>query len=812
MAASRTTPTWVEARVRVRPARSPVAWACDQTLTFNRTFVRMLVRHADALFVVGLALLTILAEWPLLHGRVIAGLDSLTQFYPWYELVGEMLRAGRLPGWNPYSLAGAPLAGNPLSGWTYLPAMLAFTTLPLGAAAVAYQLMHVLLATLATYTLARVLGLRGAGAAAAAIAYGQSGLITSEAACCFAFASVGAWLPVLLLGSELAMRSRGWDWRIRGWALAALALSQILASWLGQGSYYALLAFGGFVLFRVVVRTLRGSDERANRVHRLVRTLGQLALHGTVPVVLGVGLAAAGVLPRTEFNLLSSLAGGYGEADQRVGGWSIAEWSALIQPGYWYVGLSIVGLALAALWLARRTPLTWYLLAFGATILVLAMPGPTPLHDLFGLLPGFARLHPHLPDRIVTVMLLVPALLAGLALDRLTRHRVMQGRRFGWLIAALCIGVVFADLRLAREQTFANYGEAEGVHRLMPVDLDGYYTPLPSARFLQAQFLDRGPFRYIGYGPVASGLAYTQRYSEPSALRIGVNNRAVSDRLLDVQGYDAIHLARFDAYLRTANGRGQNYHNADVFGPGLRSPLLDLLAVQYVVTPVGSDAAGVGTPLADARFTPVFDDGQTRVLRNGSALPWAWVVHEARAATAPEALDLLDRGIVDPHRTVLLEPPLRSPLDLGTLLELVTGASSFVQDKPTALATSGSAHADGPDAVDVLTFEADRLLLHTQTDADGVLVLSEVAYPGWVATIDGSRVPVFVANGLFRAVSLPAGQHQVELRFASPTLWGGLVISLLTGLLLVCGCLVPLAVGRAFRHKTRRADPEELRA
>src|SRR6185436_5838266 len=100
---------------------------------------RLLTRNREAAAIVGLLALTVVAEWPLLRGRVVAGLDSLTQFYPWYELVGSTLRAGQLPGWNPYSMAGGPLAGNPLSGWTYLPAMLAFTALPFGAAVVAYQ-------------------------------------------------------------------------------------------------------------------------------------------------------------------------------------------------------------------------------------------------------------------------------------------------------------------------------------------------------------------------------------------------------------------------------------------------------------------------------------------------------------------------------------------------------------------------------------------------------------------------------------------------------------------------------------------------
>ena len=275
-------------------------------------------------------------------------------------------------------------------------------------------------------------------------------------------------------------------------------------------------------------------------------------------------------------------------------------------------------------------------------------------------------------------------------------------------------------------------------------------------------------------------------------MRLGVNNRAVSDRLYDVQGYDAVHVARFDQLLQVANGRDQNYHNADLFAPGLRSPLLDLLAARYVVTPSGSDTVADGTPLDESRFTTVYDDGQTRVLRNERALPWAWVVHEARAASRAEAFDLLDRGEIDPRRTVLLEPPSRSPLSPDRLTALLTGAQDAGQGDrrdSTVIGLTGAADP-GPGAGDVATvvaYEADLLIVRTQTADDGVLVLSEVAYPGWVATVDGTPAPIYVANGLLRAVPLPAGAHLVELRFESPTLRIGVAVSLATAALLV-GC------------------------
>ena len=56
-----------------------------------------------------------------------------------------------------------------------------------------------------------------------------------------------------MLGAELAIRSCRWRDRGLWWGVSGLGLSQILASWLGQGSYYALLALGGYVAYRTIL-------------------------------------------------------------------------------------------------------------------------------------------------------------------------------------------------------------------------------------------------------------------------------------------------------------------------------------------------------------------------------------------------------------------------------------------------------------------------------------------------------------------------------------------------------------------------------
>jgi len=61
----------------------------------------------------------------------------------------------------------------------------------------------------------------------------------------------------------------------------------------------------------------------------------------------------------------------------------------------------------------------------------------------------------------------------------------------------------------------------------------------------------------------------------------------------------------------------------------------------------------------------------------------------------------------------------------------------------------------------------------------GVLVFSEVAYPGWKAFVDGKRVPLQTAHGILRAVPIPAGEHTVELRFRPWDLALGLLLGVL---------------------------------
>ena len=701
---------------------------------------------------------TLVAVWGLVGNGIVVGKDTITQYYPWYSYLGERLRSWDIPAWNPYQFSGAPFAADPLSGWTYLPAMILFTILPLSAAAAGYLFVHLLLAGLFTYALARTLHINVAGSMLAAVAYEFNGFIYWRNVCCSPYVGVITWLPLAILGAELAIRSPRWLDRGLWWGVGGLAVSQILAAWPGQGSYYALLALGGYVAYRTLLfppENVRGIRGRALA----------LLLHGGGVLLFGFGLAAAGIFPRLEYLSLSSLSDGYANIEgvrAAWGGWTLEDWRRLLVPGLVYPGLSTLALALAAPLLARTRHATPYFVVLVLCTLILAGKEVTPLHSvLYQLLPGFEWIHPHGPARIKVILYLGFALLAGAALSRLGERRIdartlvalpiltslllvafglsggvqglfstelgttipaasllalvganvcvviyavsSRGRR---VAAFVLILVVFVDLFAAGRTTIAGYETADLGKELVKIDLTRYFEPTGAARFLRSE-TDDTPARYFGFGPHSHGerrsFRYNNWFAEKDTTALLASNLGTPSGLQNIQGYNAVHIARYDEYIQALNGRSQGYHNTDVIPQGLDSPLLDLLNVRYIIVPTDEQPdQSVLRELKDTHPT-VYSDDQVDVLENRDALPRAWIVHSAKRVPRSETLKLLSSGEVNPRHTALLEhapPNLSSPADASE------------------------------DRALVKTYKADRISLQTSTGAPGLLVLSEAVLPG----------------------------------------------------------------------------------
>jgi hypothetical protein len=499
------------------------------------------------------------------------------------------------------------------------------------------------------------------------------------------------------------------------------------------------------------------ASRRGDLGSRLVR----LAVNGSGALVFGVGLAAAGLLPRLEYNLVSNLPGGYPDADVSLRVTSLSDWGViggwdrlLLQPGFEYVGWPVLILVLVAPVLAWRHSHVLYFAALGVAVLILARAEPTPLHAALSALPGFERIHARSPERALIVFYLAPALLSAATVTYFRRWRII-----GESIGVLVLAVVVIDLHNAWTAEASASLAGRGDYEFTRVDLGEYFAPTPAARYLLSN-VGGEPFRYFGYaGDVFGGpMPYTLRWADPSIAALEVNNRALLTGLDDIQGYNPVHVARYDAFIAAVNGRAQNYHHADIFESGLDSPLLDLLNVRYILMPA-SLASDEIAPTFQRTLNRVYVDDRVQILENPSALARAWIVHASHQVAPEESAQALVSHDLDLRRVAIVEeppPPLGQPAD--------------------AL----------DESVQVLSYASDHIELRAFAAAPGLLVVSEVYYPAWRAYVDGQPERIYAVDRALRGVALAPGEHVVEMRYESPALVAGLTISAMSAALLVC--------------------------
>jgi len=108
-----------------------------------------------------------------------------------------------------------------------------------------------------------------------------------------------------------------------------------------------------------------------------------------------------------------------------------------------------------------------------------------------------------------------------------------------------------------------------------------------------------------------------------------------------------------------------------------------------------------------------------------------------------------------------------------------------------------TSHADAGD-VQVAEHAGGRVVLAVIARAPAWLFLADTYDPAWRAYVDGRPAQVFLANGMFRAVAVPEGEHQVNFRYEPPPLERGAAVSLITGVLV-------LLVAAAGAVRSRRA-------
>jgi hypothetical protein len=720
--------------------------------------------------------------------------DLLHYYYPRGEAVAQRLLSGELPLWNPRLCGGIPELATAqtavLSPQTWL-----FAALPMEQAIPLRVFLECWLGgAFASLWLSRL----GLGALPSALG-GALFLSTCLLGQSFwpPVVSTLLWLPALLWCVEsLAQR---WGWR--AWlGLVACTALQALAGF-PQFAFYSFHLVAPYALLRVWV--LRGASGAS------LRTL--LGLVGAV--ALGLGVAGAQLLPSVELARASSRAERLSPQEMHYLGASARAGVALrnaVDPApkglaFDYPGggnyLGIATLLLLVLGAALGPPrLVWPLLALGALALLLSdgVLGPgAPLYRAYLQLPGTALFR--MPERLRIVTLVAAIAVACIGLDRvargtdgLSRRRVLatplalalatagiaaSGAPGAALRAAVALGLIAAAAALRRPAARTLVQALLCVAVL--ADLLAATAAVGSFRSFPAAW--SRSFHVFGYTLLdGDGLARLLEQAGWQRVEIerarpdtGAGPIAAADRL------DCLEPLAPRDWLELLHE----------LPPSQRETLYDVASVATLLRPRRVDLRPEALTGPYAAFHARYRAGGDPVpgrppgfavdlVANPDALPRAYWIEGHAVRTLEQTLAHLRRGDFDFQHAVLLES------DPGGAIPARPGA---------------------PQAAEIVAHVPERVEIAVDAPRDGLLVLTDAWYPGWRATRDGQDAPILRANGLFRAVVVPAGRSRVIFEYRPESFRRGLTLSALS---LALAVAIPLAARRVQRRPAARAVSE----
>ncbi|MCK4489304.1 MAG: hypothetical protein KAU23_03540, partial [Anaerolineales bacterium] len=85
--------------------------------------------------------------------------------------------------------------------------------------------------------------------------------------------------------------------------------------------------------------------------------------------------------------------------------------------------------------------------------------------------------------------------------------------------------------------------------------------------------------------------------------------------------------------------------------------------------------------------------------------------------------------------------------------------------------------------VNSLDWRANQIYLNAQ--GPGKLVLSEIDYPGWIATVDGVRQDIEPAYDILRSLDLEDGNHEVYFKYRPISIFAGIILAFVGWILVI---------------------------
>lgn len=684
--------------------------------------------------------------------------DIYSQIIPWHQAVRHAVAQGEWPLWNPFMFAGDILAGAAQPA-PYYPANILSWLIPLPQAITFLAAITLFHAGLAAFLFIRELGCREEAALVGAAAWALSDFLAfwNE----WPLGVAASLLPLILLATRLVVV------RHDPFSISFLTLATVLLIFAGYAQTVLHTAFIAAIYGLYEIAAARGKE------------LGRAIGGALIACLLAVGLTAIYLLPflealpqTHEYDVRQHQARTRSQATT----WKEASSElrknlvpfvlglpheptvpkrALLPASY--AGSIALGLAFFGV-LFSSHPIRWLMLAFLLLGALSAARAPVPVQILEQLPLFDVVMH----TRLAFLACLGLAVLAALGADVLLSGS--GARRAAW-----CFGLLAVVLALALARWWPEMKEAMTASRLAAhaallvvpcavaalglLFIRGRTATLMllllllSQRAAEAHGMYPTLPRSAWYPPIAELDALPRDltlYRLVSQSYTWVPNISALYGLEDVRGYQAMtNLRWFSTYPLWCHHQVVHYNRVD----DLTRPYLSLLNVRFALSPRW-------LPLPH-EWQVVYEGESMRLIENPRVLPRAFIPSVVRLGTSAD--DLHD---------------MEQETDFGRR----SWIAAWRKDAPRI-------PGDERNGSGVVWIRREGLgyVLFAHLDQPGWVVVSETAWKGWRATLDGRRrIPLFVANLALLGLNLPAGTHRVELEYLPDSFVIGRAITAIT--------------------------------
>jgi hypothetical protein len=738
----------------------------------------------------------------LLSGNYIAPSDSLDFG------VAAFLSAPAL--WTQGMYAGYPIAADP-QALTWYPVLHLFRLLGLDWNNFLVSAYVVASATCFLFV-RRLTGSNVAGVFSGLV-YGFSGVMLGHIGH-FNQIHAAAWVPLALYGLQLTREGL-----LRPGALvSAVAFALMWLAGHPQVPVYTAylsvaLVAGGLVIDRPSPAVVRAR-------------LGWSAFG----IIVGLGIAAVSILPMIELGELSRRAQSNWEVyiSKALPPWQLLAialpfafggfWSGGILPVPYfglgspaeytgYVGLLPLALAVAAPFVLsgyRREATLWFVITLIAVLLCLG--AATPVGTLFFYAPGYASFR--VPARHLFVVSLCLAASSGLAFAELTRRREGWGVIAGAVLVTLALAAIAFGMFAWRTPDVQALLAGSGIYTTWAIKWPQALAAALVACAVAARVLANHPRTLLVFAAALVGIQVLdlamlhyrmpgQRFEYADIIRdeailhprmvvLRDELHRTGERVLATDGsknqFLLPNLTRpWDVPAASGTGSLGIERYLDVLGMGGPGDVypetlsvahrgLDLFSIRYALVRQGSPLANDLQQHSD-RWSAIENlhyyehdpDTHYTLFRNARALPRAWCVPAIDRVTPGEALATIrsghlpgGRGEFNPSSVALVESDTLRDWQGSVASAEVPPSLRYGAARPEVLADVDGQH---------------RYLVRTNTPC--LLVLGEVHYPWWRASVDEGDVEIARVNHAMIGIPVAPGSHVVRLRLEPASIWTG---------------------------------------